>query len=98
MPPGPPDPPLPSRARLALEEYVTGVLGHQRGMLSRVITLIESRRSEDRELAQRLLAETDHAIAQIAFACGFAHQEHLTRVFRQLSGATPARFRREARS
>jgi AraC family transcriptional regulator len=49
------------------------------------------------ERAQRLLAETDSAIAQIAFACGFAHQEHLTRVFRRLSGETPARFRRAAR-
>jgi AraC family transcriptional regulator len=48
------------------------------------------------ERARRLLAETDNAIAQIAFACGFAHQEHLTRVFRRLSGETPARYRRGA--
>ena len=50
------------------------------------------------ERARRLLAETDNAIAQIAFACGFAHQEHLTRVFRRLSGETPARFRRSVRA
>jgi AraC family transcriptional regulator len=50
------------------------------------------------ERARRLLAETDNTIAEIAFACGFAHQEHLTRVFRRLSGETPARFRRGARS
>jgi len=31
-------------------------------------------------------------------ACGFAHQEHLTRVFRRLNGETPARFRRSARA
>jgi len=49
------------------------------------------------ERARRLLAETDNAIAQIALACGFAHQEHLTRVFRRLNGDTPARFRRGAR-
>jgi AraC family transcriptional regulator len=49
------------------------------------------------ERARRLLVETDNAIAQIAFACGFAHQEHLTRVFRRLSGETPARFRNGAR-
>ncbi len=49
------------------------------------------------ERARRLLVETDNAIAQIAFACGFAHQEHLTRVFRRLSGETPARFRLGAR-
>jgi len=50
------------------------------------------------ERARRLLAETDNAIAQIALACGFAHQEHLTRVFRRLSGETPARFRRGVRA
>ncbi len=50
------------------------------------------------ERAKRLLAETDNAIAQVAIACGFAHQEHLTRVFRRLSGETPARFRRSVRS
>ena len=49
------------------------------------------------ERARRLLVETENAIAQIAFACGFAHQEHLTRVFRRLSGETPARFRHAAR-
>jgi AraC family transcriptional regulator len=49
------------------------------------------------ERARRLLAETDKAIAEIALACGFTHQEHLTRVFRRLSGGeTPARFRRGA--
>jgi LAO/AO transport system kinase len=54
--PTPPELPSSSSRRLALEQYVTGVLGHHRGMLSRVITLIESQRSEDRDLAQRLLA------------------------------------------
>jgi AraC family transcriptional regulator len=49
------------------------------------------------ERARRLLVETENAIAQIAFTCGFAHQEHLTRVFRRLSGETPARFRHAAR-
>jgi AraC family transcriptional regulator len=63
----------------------TGSAPHQYLMRSRI------------ERARRLLAETDNAIAQIAFACGFAHQEHLTRVFRRLSGETPARFRRGTR-
>jgi AraC family transcriptional regulator len=48
------------------------------------------------ERARRLLVETDNAIAQIAVACGFARQEHLTRVFHRLSGETPARFRRSS--
>jgi len=53
---GPPSSP-PSRRRLAPEQYVAGVLDRQRGMLSRVITLIESRRPEDRDLAQHVLTE-----------------------------------------
>lgn len=53
------------------------------------------RRRVDR--AKHLLAETDDVIAQIACACGFTHQEHLTKVFRNLSGETPGRFRRTAR-
>lgn len=64
----------------------TGRAPHQHLMRSRV------------ERAKRLLAETDSAIAQVAVACGFAHQEHLTRVFRRLTGETPARFRRGVRS
>jgi LAO/AO transport system kinase len=56
LPPGPghPSPPAPRR-RLAAEQYVEGVLARQRGVLSRVITLIESRRADDRALARRVL-------------------------------------------
>lgn len=49
------------------------------------------------ELAKRLLADTRMTIVDVASACGFTHQEHLTRVFRTWSGATPAAFRRAAR-
>jgi AraC family transcriptional regulator len=48
------------------------------------------------ERAKRLLSGTNLPIVEVALACGFAHQEHLTRVFRRLTGATPASFRREA--
>ena len=48
--------------------------------------------------AQRLLRETPRSIAQVAFECGFAHQGHLTRVFRRMAGATPAAFRRATRA
>ena len=48
------------------------------------------------DLAKRLLTDTGKSISEIAFACGFAHQEHLTRVFRAWSGTTPAAFRRTA--
>jgi AraC family transcriptional regulator len=46
--------------------------------------------------AQRLLRETPRSIAQVAFECGFAHQGHLTRVFKRMAGITPAAFRNAA--
>lgn len=46
--------------------------------------------------AQQLLARTNTPIAQIAFDCGFSHQEHLTRTFRKFMKTTPAAYRREA--
>jgi AraC family transcriptional regulator len=50
------------------------------------------------ERAKRLLRETDCSIAQVAFDCGFSHQEHMTRFFGQFAGTTPAVFRRAARA
>jgi AraC family transcriptional regulator len=49
------------------------------------------------ETAKRLL-RTDLSIAEVAFRCGFSHQEHLTRVFGRLVGVTPAAYRRELRN
>ena len=46
------------------------------------------------ERAQRLLHETDMPLAHVARACGFAHQSHLTQVFRQQIGLTPRAYRR----
>jgi AraC family transcriptional regulator len=46
------------------------------------------------ECAQRLLRETDMPLAQVASTCGFAHQSHLTRVFRKHLGITPRAYRR----
>src|SRR5262245_29956582 len=43
------------RGRLALEQYVQGILARERGVLSRFITLLESKRADDRRLAQRVL-------------------------------------------
>jgi LAO/AO transport system kinase len=56
-PPGRPSSPPPFRRRLTPDEYVAGVLDRQRGILSRVITLIESRRPEDRDLARSVLTK-----------------------------------------
>ncbi len=38
------------------------------------------------------------SIAEVAYRCGFSHQEHLTRMFGKLAGVTPGAFRRQARS
>lgn len=46
--------------------------------------------------ARDLLASTDLPIAVIAYECGFAHQEHLTRHFKRELDATPAAYRRFA--
>jgi AraC family transcriptional regulator len=44
--------------------------------------------------ASRLLTGTTTPIAEIALACGFSHQEHLTRLFHRETGTTPAAYRR----
>lgn len=50
------------------------------------------------EKASRLLEKTSMSIAEIAYECGFAHQEHLTRLFRRQTGTTPAAYRRSKRN
>jgi AraC family transcriptional regulator len=41
-----------------------------------------------------MMLETDEALSQIAFACGFSDQAHLSRIFRRTQGISPARWRR----
>jgi AraC-like DNA-binding protein len=55
------------------------------------------RQARVRRASERLL-RTDESIAAIAAAVGFADQSHLTRVFRQLTGTTPAAWRRADRA
>ena len=54
------------RGRLAPQQYISGILGRDRGILSRFITLLESRLEEDRALAQlvltALLPHTGHSL------------------------------------
>jgi AraC family transcriptional regulator len=45
------------------------------------------------EHAQHLLRYTDLPLAQIALVCGFAHQSHMTQVFKRSVKLTPAAFR-----
>lgn len=48
--------------------------------------------------ARRLLEKTSMSIAEIAYDCGFAHQEHLTRLFRRHCNTTPAAYRKSKRN
>ncbi len=45
------------------------------------------------DAARRLLQDTDHSIADIAYATGFASQSHMTTTFKREYGATPAQLR-----
>src|SRR6266567_3518429 len=47
------------------------------------------------ERAQLLLKERDVPLAQIAAACGFTDQSHLTQVFKRHVGLTPRAYRRD---
>jgi AraC family transcriptional regulator len=48
--------------------------------------------------AQELLLFADKPLASIAISCGFTDQSHLSRLFRQIVGMTPGRWRRSRRA
>ena len=45
-------------------------------------------------MAQALMGQGGQTLADIALACGFADQAHMTRVFSRLVGVSPSRWRR----
>lgn len=51
-----------------------------------------------RELAERLLADTGYALAEIAFLTGFSEQSAFTRAFKRWAGETPRSYRIAAQS
>lgn len=50
------------------------------------------------EWAKGRLVESDASLREIAVSAGFAHQSHFTRVFKQATGASPARYRASRRA
>jgi transcriptional regulator GlxA family with amidase domain len=48
--------------------------------------------------AQKLMLASDEPLSQIALACGFYDQAHLTRLFRRHAGTTPHNWRRHHRA
>jgi AraC family transcriptional regulator len=45
------------------------------------------------EQAKKKLAERDTPLIDIALSCGFADQAHFSRLFKQIQGDTPSKFR-----
>lgn len=58
-------------------------------------TLVDESR---RELARRLLEETEYPLAQVAFLTGFSEQSAFNRAFKRWAGQTPRSFRIKAQS
>jgi AraC-like DNA-binding protein len=58
-------------------------------------TLVDQSR---RELARRLLKETDYPLAEVAFLTGFSEQSAFNRAFKRWAGQTPRSFRIQVRS
>jgi AraC family transcriptional regulator len=50
------------------------------------------------EKASQLMLVSDDCLSDIALACGMTDQAHLCNIFRQLTGQTPAAWRRERRA
>lgn len=48
--------------------------------------------------AGRLMLATDTPLSEIALSCGFTDQAHLSKMFRQSAGQSPAAWRRERRA
>jgi AraC family transcriptional regulator len=49
------------------------------------------------EKACHLMLMSDDSLSDIALACGMSDQPHLCKIFRQMTGRTPAAWRRERR-
>jgi AraC family transcriptional regulator len=47
------------------------------------------------ERAQETMLRTDDALSEIALACGFSDQAHMTKLFRQMVGRSPGAWRRD---
>jgi AraC-like DNA-binding protein len=50
------------------------------------------------ETAKDMLVSTESTLCEIAIACGFADQSHLSRVFANIVGTTPGSWRRERKN
>ena len=48
--------------------------------------------------AKKMLSETDDSITDIAYACGFSSQQHMTNIFTKRVGISPGKYRTHCKS
>jgi LacI family transcriptional regulator len=72
-------------SRRSLQRKFPQVVGHT---LQKEIRQVRIAKARD------LLSLTDLPLHQVAAACGFRYPEHLSRIFKQVTGATPSDYRR----
>ncbi len=110
----PAEPPLLARLRVAVQnrlgdpELSVAALAQELGCTADYLSNLYSRSTGEHlwpvvlrqrlQRASRLLAESDSAIKEIAWCCGFASASHFIRSFRMQFGMTPKTFRSEARA
>ena len=83
---------VPRAARIAREMGVSERTLHRR--VSQHGTSFQSiLENAQRRLAEGLLVQSDHSIAEIAFLTGFSEQSAFTRAFKRWVNETPAAFR-----
>ena len=70
----------------------------QRRLASEGHTFQETVDAARKDLAKRLLRETDYSLAEIAFLTGFAEQSAFTRAFKRWGGKTPRSYRISSRA
>ena len=56
-------------------------------------TLVDESR---RQLAERMVKESDYSFMEIAFMCGFSEQSAFNRAFKRWAGQTPRSYRLQA--
>jgi AraC-like DNA-binding protein len=83
---------VPSLARIARELGV-GTRTLQRRLADRGRSFRSVVDTAQRDLARRLLRETDYSLAEVAFLSGFAEQSSFTRAFKRWGGQTPRSYR-----
>jgi AraC family transcriptional regulator len=59
--------------------------------------IVEYIRGRRIDYASRRLSDTDQPLAEIAQAAGFCDQSHFSRIFKRLTGLTPAAYRTRSR-